>query len=64
MMEIDPRIQRFLADTGLERETKVLPLTGDASDRQYFRVLMRSATSRLRCSRCTPARSTSRRFHS
>ena len=47
MMEIDPRIQRFLADTGLERETKVLPLTGDASDRQYFRVLMRNEPSQV-----------------
>jgi aminoglycoside/choline kinase family phosphotransferase len=46
-MTIDPRIQQFLAETGLERDTKVLPLTGDASDRQYFRVLMRNEPSQV-----------------
>ncbi|HYU81081.1 MAG TPA: phosphotransferase [Vicinamibacterales bacterium] len=36
------RIQQYLQDHNLARRvTKVLPLTGDASDRRYFRVLMR-----------------------
>ena len=43
----DERIHRFLADTGLERDTKVLPLTGDASDRRYFRVLLRNEPSQV-----------------
>src|SRR6266550_7286175 len=37
------RIDAFLSDTGLStRGAKVVPLTGDASDRRYFRVLMRN----------------------
>ncbi len=45
-MAIDPRIDRFLAESGLaSREAKVLPLTGDASDRRYFRVLLRNEPS-------------------
>jgi aminoglycoside/choline kinase family phosphotransferase len=40
------RIDRYLSEQGLaDRATKVLPLTGDASDRRYFRVLMRDGTS-------------------
>ena len=36
------RIQAFLSRSGPDsRETKVVPLTGDASDRRYFRVLFR-----------------------
>ena len=36
------RIDAFLTATGLStRGAKVVPLTGDASDRRYFRVLMR-----------------------
>src|SRR5262245_49473949 len=33
------RIDQFLAERGLT-EARVLPLTGDASDRRYFRVLL------------------------
>jgi aminoglycoside/choline kinase family phosphotransferase len=48
MMAQDERIDRFLADTGLaERDAKVVPLTGDASDRQYFRVLLRNEPSQV-----------------
>jgi aminoglycoside/choline kinase family phosphotransferase len=47
-MAHDPRIDRFLAQTGLaSRGAKVLPLTGDASDRQYFRVLLRGEPSQV-----------------
>ncbi len=36
------RIDAFLASAGLStRDPKVVPLTGDASDRRYFRVLVR-----------------------
>jgi aminoglycoside/choline kinase family phosphotransferase len=36
------RLDHFLAESGLGRRvSKVLPLTGDASDRRYFRVLLR-----------------------
>ena len=39
--EVRARIDRFLADTGLAgRGARVVPLTGDASDRRYFRVLL------------------------
>jgi len=42
------RIDQFLADTGLRRRgAKVVPLTGDASDRRYFRVLLRDAASQV-----------------
>jgi aminoglycoside/choline kinase family phosphotransferase len=35
------RIDRFLAETGrAQRGAKVVPLTGDASDRRYFRILL------------------------
>jgi N-acetylmuramate 1-kinase len=34
------RLDRFLADRGLTRaRTRVIPLTGDASDRRYYRVI-------------------------
>jgi hypothetical protein len=46
-MAQDERIRRFLAETGLARETKVLPLTGDASDRRYFRVLLKHEPSQV-----------------
>ena len=40
------RIAQYLEEQGLAAAvTKVLPLTGDASDRRYFRVLMRAADS-------------------
>jgi N-acetylmuramate 1-kinase len=44
-MAQDERIRRFLSDVGLRRDTKVLPLTGDASDRRYFRVLIKNEPS-------------------
>ena len=44
----DERIEQFLAETGLAvREAKVLPLSGDASDRRYFRVLLRNEPSQV-----------------
>ena len=46
-MAQDDRIRRFLSDVGLSRETKVLPLTGDASDRRYFRVLLKNEPSQV-----------------
>jgi aminoglycoside/choline kinase family phosphotransferase len=40
------RIAQHLNERGLARQvTKVVPLTGDASDRRYFRVLMRDGES-------------------
>ena len=46
MSEATERIRQYLDDRGLSRRvTKVLPLTGDASDRRYFRVLMRNGES-------------------
>ncbi len=43
---IQERITHYLGGQQLtERATKVLPLTGDASDRRYFRVLLRGGES-------------------
>jgi aminoglycoside/choline kinase family phosphotransferase len=33
------RIDRYLRDSGLGHDARVVPLTGDASDRKYFRVI-------------------------
>jgi len=47
---VDPRerINRFLAGLGPgAREAKVVPLTGDASDRRYFRVLLRDGAPQV-----------------
>jgi len=42
------RIDQFLAETGLRPgDAKVVPLTSDASDRRYFRVLVRDAPSQV-----------------
>ena len=42
----DDRIERFLSETRLAGDDpRVVPLTGDASDRQYFRVLSRDGRS-------------------
>jgi hypothetical protein len=42
------RIDQFLSDAGLEaRSARVVPLTGDASDRQYFRILLREEPSQV-----------------
>jgi len=39
---VDPRLEQYLALHGLApRVTTVIPLTGDASDRRYFRVLLK-----------------------
>ncbi len=45
---VRPRIDQFLSETGLAaRGAKVVPLTGDASDRRYIRVLLRDAPSQV-----------------
>ena len=45
---VRPRIDRFLSETGLAAQgAKVVPLTGDASDRRYVRVLLREAPSQV-----------------
>jgi N-acetylmuramate 1-kinase len=42
---MEPRLEQYLVDQHLIDQTlKVVPLTGDASDRQYFRVLRKDAT--------------------
>ena len=42
------RISQFLDETGLrKRGPKVVPLSGDASDRRYFRILLRDAPSQV-----------------
>jgi N-acetylmuramate 1-kinase len=46
-MAQDPRIDQFLLDTGIDADARILPLTGDASDRRYFRVLVRSEASQV-----------------
>src|SRR6185295_15648699 len=39
-LELRERIDRFLGDSGLAgANSRVVPLTGDASDRKYFRIL-------------------------
>ena len=46
MDSANARIEHYLLDHDLaSRVVKVLPLTGDASDRRYFRVLMRDSDS-------------------
>ena len=41
---MEPRLQQYLAEQNLTDQTlKVMPLTGDASDRRYFRVLLKDA---------------------
>src|SRR5262245_47305862 len=45
---VRPRIDQYLAETGLARQgAKVVPLTGDASDRRYVRILLRDAPSQV-----------------
>ena len=46
-MAQDPRIDQFLAEAGIDADARVLPLTGDASDRRYYRVLLRSEPSQV-----------------
>jgi len=46
--DVRTRIDRFLAETGVAAQVAtVVPLTGDASDRKYFRVLMRNAPTQV-----------------
>ncbi len=41
---MEPRLEQYLAEQNLAGQTlKVMPLTGDASDRRYFRVLLKDA---------------------
>jgi aminoglycoside/choline kinase family phosphotransferase len=41
---MEPRLEQYLAEQNLQAQTlKVVPLTGDASDRRYFRVLLKDA---------------------
>ena len=41
---MEPRLEQYLAEHHLTDQTlKVVPLTGDASDRRYFRVLLKDA---------------------
>ena len=38
--EVRDRIDRYLRGSGLaDRQARVVPLTGDASDRKYFRII-------------------------
>ena len=44
--ELQERINHYLRESGLAaRDPRVMPLTGDASDRRYFRVLLRDGES-------------------
>jgi aminoglycoside/choline kinase family phosphotransferase len=44
-LEVQDRVDRYLVDSGLATgSTRVVPLTGDASDRKYFRVISSDAT--------------------
>jgi aminoglycoside/choline kinase family phosphotransferase len=46
--EVRARIDRYLDEAGLRgRDPQVLPLTGDASDRRYFRVSLRGAPTQV-----------------
>ena len=41
---MEPRLEQYLAEQGLTRQTQqIMPLTGDASDRRYYRVLLKDA---------------------
>jgi aminoglycoside/choline kinase family phosphotransferase len=43
---VDERVERYLRKSGLMASTqRVLPLTGDASDRRYFRILLADGNS-------------------
>jgi aminoglycoside/choline kinase family phosphotransferase len=45
-IELHTRIDRYLTSSGLAaRDPRLVPLTGDASDRRYFRVLLNDGTS-------------------
>ena len=43
---MEPRLEQFLAEHQLTGQTqKIVPLTGDASDRRYFRLLLKKSKS-------------------
>jgi aminoglycoside/choline kinase family phosphotransferase len=44
--DVRARIDQFLAETGHEG-ARVVPLTGDASDRRYFRILLRDGPTQV-----------------
>jgi hypothetical protein len=45
---VRPRIDKYLSEAGLAGQAaKVVPLTGDASDRRYVRILFRDAPSQV-----------------
>jgi len=45
---VKPRIDQYLSESGLAKQgAKVVPLTGDASDRRYLRILLRDAPSQV-----------------
>jgi N-acetylmuramate 1-kinase len=47
-LQVRDRIDRYLAGTGLaNRRARVVPLTGDASDRKYFRVIQADAPTHV-----------------
>src|SRR6185503_9737014 len=46
--EARSRIHEFLAEAGIaEADARVVPLTGDAGDRRYFRILVRHEPSQV-----------------
>ena len=48
MASIEPRIDGYLVESGLAASvTTVVPLTGDASDRKYFRVLCKDSRTQV-----------------
>jgi aminoglycoside/choline kinase family phosphotransferase len=45
-LDVRDRIDRYLNDSGLiARDARVVPLTGDASDRKYFRLILNEGPS-------------------
>jgi aminoglycoside/choline kinase family phosphotransferase len=47
-ISIQSRVDQFLNEAGLASQSpRVVPLTGDASDRRYFRVLLRDGRSQV-----------------
>jgi aminoglycoside/choline kinase family phosphotransferase len=45
--DVRARIDRYLSQTGLSSRARVVPLTGDASDRRYFRLLVGDGPSQV-----------------
>src|SRR3982751_6565239 len=45
-LQLRERIDRYLQESGLaEKPVRVVPLTGDASDRRYFRIISADGTT-------------------